>query len=279
VYRNAYFGKGKYNLKYNTVIFRIPATESKGEEYFSSISTKDLSSGSTYVIYGYSTNGVYNNLDIMVLKDDYGLRDAKRLASNTKVFLINKVGKTINVDGDECILLTGIIGGEEKSVKIIDERTNKTPEFESGDIIMYEANDNNEVVITNNGTGKRDCSFAYVLDADGNSGNPESVVEFTVNTADSYTHLFRPVMIKDNYIWGNEINTIDAYNEDIDGELIPESSFNTATMTLYVYDDSKKTFTEIGPGSINLVDLSTKEGAYMFVHSCSKKPEVMVIYQ
>ncbi len=285
-----YLGLNQYTIMPDAVVFRVPIMDDakklytpdryneKGEEFFSAFDSSYFNDGYGYKFDAYSVNGVYNNMDVVVINSGNMTNSAEVIKASTPMFVITSAAKSVNEDGDEIVLLKGKLGDADKTVRIKDDRAVKSPEFAKGDVIMFSENQNGEVhAITNGTTGVLD-NFLYVLDADGNNGKPKTISNYSSNTNSSYTRITRPLFTKNGYVWTAEEATVSAFEKG-SGALLPDASFDTSSMTVYVYDMKNNELIEAGIGSAQFYSEVTKNGAYMLTHVKQKKASMCVIYQ
>ena len=272
-FRGSYFSVCTYNLKPNTVVFRIPTFESREEKYFQAVPTTYFVTSWSYLFDGYTTTGYSNNMDIMVLKEDKH-RGENKIQSKTPVLMINDVGKAVTDDGDDCLLIKGInsLGVEEK-VKIVDEREDKTPAISKGDIIMYVKNEDGMLYIFNNGQGNANNeTFRFILDADGGeNGTPKFIVPIAVNTNTSFTKIQVPYAIKDGYLYCNETETPSNMNTS--------SSYILTDAKCFVYDKDKKEYRIGDFGNIRTYQQQQDNASKIMVFVRSHIPHLVVTFE
>lgn len=285
-----YLGLNKYTVMPNAVVFRVPIMDDekkyytpdryneKGEEFFSAFDGSYFNDGYGYTFDAYSVEGVYNNMDVVVINSGNMTNSSDVIKASSPMFVITSAVNSVNEDGDDIVLLKGKLGNVDKTVKIVDDREVKSPEFSKGDVIMFSENKNGEVhVITNGTTGVLD-NFIYILDADGNNGKPKTISNYSSNTNSSYTRITRPLFTKNGYVWTAEESTVSAY--EASGKAFePDASFDASSMIVYVYDMNNKELTEAGIGSANFYNEVTKKGAYMLTHVKQKRAHMCILYQ
>ena len=194
---------------------------------------------------------------------------------------VNEVTNALNDDGDEVLLLTGLVNGEEKSIMIEDKRTSKSYEISAGDIITYEKDTAGKYVFTGSGYSSSSISMYvdYVPTNDKKFNKFNKTVGTSVTTRGRTIKAFAiPYKYKDGIM---HIKPGDITTKEVATEKNPNLQlFKTASFAnIYVFDTSTNTFRTGSGNDIISAENDPVNYTPLWIHAYENSYKLIVIYK
>lgn len=255
---------GKILISEQPVVFAVPSETSTAYgnyDYYSVSSVDNAISSHKYSVKGYSSKGSEMASDILLfINAEQNI--AEKNYDNHPMF-VNKVSYAQDDDGTDMLALEGFVKGAKQSVNVYDFRTDDmAPVISPGDILDLRESTNGKIEF--GGAGIASFFVDYKK-----KGDIDYLYKKTNNYSMSYLYRYKAAAKCE----GTYIQIADADNP---GDAESYELIDASEAQIFVYDDSRKTFTQGSTADIISYEESPSYYSRLFISATSAHSYIAV---